>query len=197
MKITFVTTNKGKIATAQHYFDENEIMLEAYNYELTELQSDDITEIAKSKVMQAYSLVKQPCIAQDSGFYIDALKGFPKNYTKFALDTIGIEGIIKLMAGVENRRCRFKECLAFYDGNETKYFYCCHEGRLSYESQGADNPEKWSDLWYLFIPTYSADGRTLAQYSIAETQERRKHIDSSMRRFADWYKDIAVGHTTP
>jgi len=188
-KITFVTTNKGKIATAQHYFNESKIILEAYVHELIELQSDDITEITNFKVMQAHKLVNQPCIAQDSGFYIDALNGFPKNYTKFALETIGIDGIIKLMNGIENRICRFKECVAFYDGNETKFFYCIHEGRLSYEALGINNTEKWSDLWYLFIPDYSTGGKTLAQHTAEEMRERRKHINSSIKQFANWYKD--------
>ena len=187
-KITFVTTNKGKAATAQQYFAELNIVLETYSHELIEPQSDDINEIAKSKVMQAYKLVAQPCIAQDSGFYIEALNGFPKAFTKFALDTIGVNGILKLMAGIENRACMFKECLAYYDGAAIKYFCCHYEGFLSNEAVGVDNPEKWSDLWSIFIPSYSDDRRTLAQYSLEETYERRKHSDSSLKQFAKWYK---------
>lgn len=187
-KITFVTGNKGKVATAQQYFEQLEIELETYSYELIEPRSDDITEIAKSKVLQAYKLVSQPCIAQDSGFYIDELNGFPKAFVNFALDTIGVNGILKLMKDVENRTCTFRECLAYYDGNTIKYFYCNHEGRLSTEMLGKENPEKWSDLWYVFIPSYSIDGRTLAQYTIEETHERRKNIDSSIKQFANWYK---------
>ena len=187
-KITFVTTNNGKIATAQHYFDDTKIILEPYLYELIEPQSGDIAEIAKSKVIQAYDLVNQPCIAQDSGFYIDALGGFPAAYVKFILGTIGVDGILKLMQDIENRKCMFKECLAFYDGDEVKYFYCNHEGRISNKILGIDNPEKWSDLWYIFIPDYSNDGRTLAQLSFKENQDRRNNIDSSLRQFANWYK---------
>ena len=187
-KIIFVSTNTGKIATAQQYFDESEIKLVAYQYGLIEPQSDDISEIAKSKVMQAYDLVKQDCIAQDSGFYINALNGFPKAYVRFVLDTIGVDGILKLMKDESNRSCMFKECLASYDGSEVKYFYSTSEGRLSKEPLGIDNPEKWSDLWYIFIPNYSPSGRTLAQYSIEETIERRKKLNPSMKQFADWYK---------
>lgn len=187
-KIIFVTSNKGKIATAQQYFNAIDIKLETYAHELIEPRSDDITEIAKSKVLQAYDLVGQPCIAQDSGFYIDALNGFPRAFVNYALDTIGIEGILKLMKDVENRTCSLRECLAYYDGNKIKYFYCNHEGCLSTEMIGMENPEKWSDLWYVFIPNYSTDGRTLAQYTIEETYERRKNIDSSIKQFANWYK---------
>lgn len=190
-KITFVTGNKGKIAAAQQYFTELDIELQTYSYELIEPRSDDITEIAKSKVIQAYTLVNQPCIAQDSGFYIKALNDFPRAFVNFALDTIGVSGILKLMEGVENRSCMFKECLAYYDGETIKYFYCNHNGCLSHEMLGIDNPEKWSDLWYVFIPDYSNNGRTLAQYTITETHERRKNIDSSLKQFAGWYRENA------
>lgn len=189
-KMIFVTGNKGKVATAQQYFNELDIQLETYAYELIEPRSDDITEIAKSKVMQAYAMTRQPCIAQDSGFYIDALNGFPNTFVNFTLDTIGVDGILKLMRDVENRSCMFRECLAFYDGDAVQYFYCDHRGRLSHEKLGMDNPEKWSDLWYIFIPDYAADGRTLAQYTMEETYERRKDTDSSIRLFAKWYRTI-------
>ena len=53
-KITFVTTNKGKISTAKQYLNDVNIELEPYNYELIEPRTDDIQEIAKQKVLQAY-----------------------------------------------------------------------------------------------------------------------------------------------
>ena len=62
-KITFVTTNKGKIASAKQYLGDLDIQVEPYNHELVEPRSDDIQEIAKQKVLQAYDLVKHPCIA--------------------------------------------------------------------------------------------------------------------------------------
>ncbi|MCL2323928.1 MAG: hypothetical protein FWC47_17700 [Oscillospiraceae bacterium] len=186
-KITFVTSNKGKVATAQQYFNELNIKLETYSYELIEPQSDDITEIAKSKVIQAYKLVNQPCIALDSGFYIEALNGFPKAFVHFVLDTIGVSGILKLMKDVNVRNCVFKECLAYYDGSNMEYFYYNHEGFLSEKMLGTDNPEKWSDLWYIFIPNCSVDGKTLAQYTLEETHEWQKNTDSSLKQFAKWY----------
>lgn len=61
-------------------------------------------------------------------------------------------GILKLMKDVENRICSFKECLAYYDGSKIEYFYCNHDGYLYNKKIGIENPEKWSDLWYIFIP---------------------------------------------
>ena len=188
-KITFVTTNKGKIASAKQYLGDLDIEVEPYNYELIEPRTDDIQEIAKQKVLQAYELVKHPCIAMDSGFYIDALNGFPRAFVNFSLDTIGIDGIIKLMQGKDNRKCRFDECLAYHEGNKIHYFYGKHPGNLSTKIQGINREEKWSDLWYIFKPEHF--DKTLAEMDTVEREERRK-IDGSveaLKVFAEWYKN--------
>ena len=113
-EILFVTHNKGKIATAKKQLQE--IDFKVFEYDLEEPRSDNIKYISKYKVMEAYKLVNKPCISLDSGFWIDELNGFPRAFVNFALDTIGIEGILKLMEGKENRAGRFTECLSYYDG---------------------------------------------------------------------------------
>ena len=89
-------------------------------------RSDDIKEIATAKVKQAYNLVKRPCIALDTDLRIESLNGFPRAFVNFSLDTIGIEGILKLMENKQDRRCAFNECLAYHDGKEIHYFYGKH-----------------------------------------------------------------------
>jgi len=48
--------------------------------------------------------VKKPCIALDTDFRIDELNGFPRAFVNFSLETIGVEGMLKLMEGKANRR---------------------------------------------------------------------------------------------
>ena len=186
-EIVFVTHNTGKIASAQRYFEKAKLI--PYKYELTEPRTDDIKEIATSKVKQAYEIVKKPCIAQDSGFYIEALNGFPKTFVNFSLDTIGLNGILKLMENESNRKCAFNECLAYYDGKEIKYFYGLHEGNLAEKIAGIDRDKKWSDLWYIFKPkNYDI---TLAEMD-DELRENRRQIDgsiSAIKLFANWYEE--------
>ena len=108
----------------------------------------------------------------DAGFFIDELNGFPKAFVNFSLETIGIDGILKLMEGKENRRCKFEECLAYHDGNQIHYFYGKHPGNLSNEILGKDRDEKWSDLWYIFKPDNHE--KTLAQMTSEERENRRR-----------------------
>lgn len=183
--IIFVTHNKGKIASAKKYMQN--VNFKIFEYELDEPRSDDVEYISKVKVMEAYELVKSPCISVDAGFFIDALNGFPRAFVNFALETINIEGILKLMEDKENRLCRFKECLSYYDGVELKQFVSYHEGKLSFEIIGNDSDKKWSNLWYVFIP--KGYTKTLAQMTDAEraTREKTNTEVSSMKLFADWY----------
>jgi len=185
--ITFVTTNQGKVLEAQKQCDSVGIKLITYNYELIEPRSEDLEEIAKAKVMQAYEKVGHPCIAMDSGFYIEALGGFPKTFVNFSLSTIGINGILKLMEGVTDRTAYFKQCLAYYDGKEIKYFYSRHDGKIADEISGDERVQKWSDLWYIFIS--NGYDKTLASLSDTEHEYRQNKSEGTLAQFTKWYKE--------
>ena len=185
-EIVFVTHNKGKIASASKQLEG--VKFKVFEYDLEEPRSDDIKYISKYKVMEAYKLVNKPCISLDSGFWIDELNGFPRAFVNFVLDTIGIEGILKLMEGKENRACRFTECLSYYDGKELQQFMGSHEGVLAEKILGKDSSEKWSDLWYIYKP--AGYDKTLAEMTESERNNRKKYKSvSSMEVFAKWYKE--------
>lgn len=185
-EIVFVTHNPGKIASAQKTLKN--VKLSIFEYELDEPRSDDIEYISKMKVMEAYELVKKPCISLDCGFWIDALNGFPRAFVNFALETVGLEGILKLMEGIENRSCRFTECLSYYDGKELHQFAGKHEGLIAPAILGLDTDEKWSDLWYIYIP--KGYEKTLAQMTQEERDSRvlYESVDS-MEEFAKWCEE--------
>ncbi len=184
-EIVFVTHNKGKAKAAEKYFKN--LKISTYEYELDEPRSDDIKLIATAKVKEAYEVVKNPCMAMDADFYIDALNGFPKAFVNFALDTIGIDGILKLMEDKKDRRCCFRQCLAYYDGKEIRYFYGENKGILAREKRGFDNENKWSDLWYIFIPKNCT--KTLSEMTNEELESRRDVDESvnALEEFAKWY----------
>ncbi|MCR5185624.1 MAG: hypothetical protein K6D97_00710 [Clostridia bacterium] len=185
-EIVFVTHNKGKIASASKRLKD--VNFKVFEYDLEEPRSDDIKYISKYKVLEAYKLVNQPCISLDCGFWIEELDGFPRAFVNFALDTIGIDGILKLMEGKENRACKFTECLSFFDGKDVYQFMGKHEGSLSKEVLGTDSNKKWSDLWYIFIPSGST--KTLSQMTDDERANRvRVNSVEAMSEFAKWYKE--------
>lgn len=185
-EIVFVTSNRGKLASAEKELEGIKVI--GYNAHLIEPRSSDIKEISKQKVIQAYNYVKKPCIALDVGFFVEELNGFPEAYVNDMLDTIGINGLLKLMDGVNNRRAEFRHCLAFYDGEVFKYFEGKSVGTIATEIRGVDKEQKWSDLWYVYIPEWT--NKTLAELSEKDHEQHRKNKkDVYMKEFAKWYKD--------
>ena len=186
-EIIFVTHNTGKIKSAEKYFKN--LKFKTFNYELDEPRSDDIKEIATAKVKEAFEIVKRPCIALDTDFRIDKLNGFPRAFVNFALDTIGINGILKLMEGEKIESVPLMNVWHIMMGKIYTIFMENILGNLSIKIQGLDREEKWSDLWYIFKP--KGFDKTLAEMD-SEERENRKKIDGSvqaMQEFANWYEN--------
>ncbi len=124
--------NKGKVESLKNVLSQYGIEVIQVPLDLPELQTDNLHEIAKEKVLFAYKKIKKPVIALDSGFYIYSLNDFPKTFVNFVLETIGIDGILKLVKN-KNRKCEFRNCLAYYNGKIKKpiYFESIVKRRLS------------------------------------------------------------------
>jgi len=186
-EIIFVTTNKGKIKSAQKTLKNIRVL--PYEAELIEPRSDNIKEIATQKVLQAFDMTRKPCIALDAGFFIDKWNGFPRAYVNPALETLGLDGILKLMENIDNRSCRFEQCLAYYDGSNLKTFLSKSPGNLSNTIRGKDTDKKWSELWYIFKPLDFE--KTLAEFN-AEDFDRYSKLSepSSISKFGEWYSSF-------
>jgi XTP/dITP diphosphohydrolase len=182
-KIVFVTSNEGKVKTAQKHLENIELVY--YKFDLIEPRSESLEEIAKYKVLQAYEQVKCDCIALDSGFFIESLEGWPGTFVNFNLKKLGLEGIIKLLSDVKNRNAYFVECLAYYDGKDIKYFYGMSKGTISQNVSSVDDPNQWSSLWRIFIPLNHT--KTLAEMSEEERNNRVDGHTSSFIEFKDWF----------
>ena len=114
MEIYFATTNQGKVQSLQRDLGKYDISVVQHPVDLIEPRSSDVQEIAKSKVNQAYSIIRKPTVVIDAGFYIHSLNGFPRTFVNFALETIDLEGTLKLIDG-KSRECEFRECLGYMD----------------------------------------------------------------------------------
>ncbi len=189
MELYYATKNYGKVQSLQRELEDTKIKLIHSPLELPEPRSDDVREIAREKVTFAYELLKKPVVSLDAGFYISSLNGFPKAFVNFALETIGIEGILKLCEDKE-RKCEFQHCLAYMDSNleSPKHFYYEVEGNLSFQPKGTMQKHLWSKLSLIFIPKES--NKTLAEMNYEEFLEWRKikYKDSShYKNFINWF----------
>ena len=76
-KLTYVTGNYGKYLHVKDLFSKNKVDVEFLKHDFDELDINDIEKISKSKVLEAYNILKSPCFVIDTGFYIE---DYPKNY---------------------------------------------------------------------------------------------------------------------
>lgn len=141
-------------------------MIDPESYGILEPQIDDVLQVSKSKAEQAWLQLKQPCLVEDGGLYISALNGFPGAFSKHVLETLSVEGLFKLMEGVENRNVYFKGSIYYIDSLGKGYSFVeeSHGTFSNYISE--PHLEQWSEAWRIFTP----DGfdKTLADFTKKE-----------------------------
>jgi len=187
-KVYFATTNSGKVNSLKRDLGNFGIDVIQAPLDLREPRSSDVHEIAEAKIREAYSKILKPTVVIDAGFYIDSLNGFPRAFTNFALDTLGLEGILKLVED-KPRECEFRECLAFQDERlaAPQYFISQVRGSIAEGLRGSLQPHHWSKLSQIFVPDHS--GKTLAEMPYDEYLEWRKvHKDKNSlgRQLGNW-----------
>lgn len=159
MKVTYVTGNWAKIESAKLLLNPLGIEVEHIKMDTTEIQADTVEEVAMFSAKEASEKLKCAVLKNDTGLFIESLKGFPGVYTHYVGDTIGEDGILKLMEGVEDRRAYFKEALAYCEyGKDPVVFTSITPGKIAIEKSGTYG---WS--WdFIFIP--DEKDKTLANY---------------------------------
>ena len=75
--------------------------------ETIEIQADDVEDVAKYSAKWASDKLKCSVLKNDTGLFVEALNGFPGVYTHYVDDTLGEDGLLKLLDGVENRKSIF------------------------------------------------------------------------------------------
>lgn len=191
MNITYVTGNYGKYLGVKKIFSQNELSLSFFECDLDEPNINDIDVISKAKVISAYKLLNKPCFVIDSGFYIEdyPLKpNYPGAFVKRSGISSNIDELLKTMEDVDNRKCKFVDCLTFYDGEDFYTFHGLSEGNLSYTKKGKTSYSNLSNLWYVFIPNNCT--KTLAEMNEEERENRCDNHTSATLEFVNWYKNV-------
>jgi XTP/dITP diphosphohydrolase len=116
--LTFVTGNAGKVAELRAQLAPRGIKVVQDKRGYPEIQANTLREVAEAGARHLLeSGLKPPFALEDSGLFVAALRGFPGVYSRHALDTIGIPGLLRLMQDVEAemRSAAFQACLLYVD----------------------------------------------------------------------------------
>lgn len=190
-KINFITSNQGKVNSLKNSLKLNGMEIEvcSQNLDIMEPQFDTVQEVSKYKALKAFEILKEPVLVEDGGFCVFALKGFPGVYTKYVLKTLGADGILKLMQGIEERTAKFISVATFVD-NDGKVFQFEREGgefEISKEKIDIQSPFAWSELWkIIYLKEYN---KNLCELSESEVSEYygRTGSNGSIQKFITWY----------
>lgn len=191
-EINFITSNAGKIAALKRSLAQKgieQVVVNGQDLNLMEPQFDRVADVSAFKARQAYEILKKPVLVEDGGFCIEALNDFPGVYTKYILGTIGAEGLMKLMEGVENRRARFVGHATYIDEKGRMHSFARKKGEVLVAKKMSEinSPFAWSDLWKIIY--VEEVGKILSEMTEAEVNRFYKSDKAvgSVQQFAAWY----------
>ena len=132
-----ITCNEQKIKEFRLVLLGSGIKFDVLKADKPELQSDDPCEIVKVAAKTFAEKIRKAVVIEDSGLFIEALKGFPGTYTKHVYNKIGTAGLIKLMKGKTDRKCRYKSAVGYCKpGKEPVCFLGSEEGIIAEREKG-------------------------------------------------------------
>lgn len=190
-ELTYVTGNYGKYISVKEYFEKRNISINYFKCDLEELDINDIELISHKKALDAFNILKSPCFVADTGFYIEDYPnnpGYPGAFVKRSNISSDIDSLLEVMKDKTNRKCKFVDCLTFYDGENFYTFYGTSEGTLSKEKRGNQIKKAKSNLWYVFIPNNYE--KTLAEMTDEERINRQDKHTSATQEFLEWYVNV-------
>ena len=109
--ICFASNNSNKYKEVKSILQDYSIEVSFSRMKLTEIQSDFLVEIAMEKSKYAFEKISKPIIVEDDGLFIDELNGFPGQYSSYSFNTIGNDGILKLLVNSKSRTAYFNQSL--------------------------------------------------------------------------------------
>lgn len=180
--VFFATGNSHKVQEIQIATQDFNLCVKQVNIKGVEIQADSVEEIATYSAIQAKNKYKIPVFVEDTGLFIDDLRGFPGVYASFIYKTIGTFGILKLLEGASNRGAIFRSSIAYCGLNDR---VTCFTG----ECRGKISRVARGSFGFGFDPIFEpddGDGKTFGEIKMQE-KNRLSHRSQAAVKFACWY----------
>lgn len=172
--IYFVTSNKGKFVEAQAIFGD----LVQKNIGYAEIQADTLEEVVAFGMKEVMTRLKGPVMIEDAGLFVDGLKGFPGVYSAYVQKTIGLEGILKLMDGLDNRQAAFSSVVGYAEPDLGPVVFKGElKGEIGFEPRGTGG--------FGYDPIFYVDGKSLSEMNLEE-KNKISHRGGSMKALKKW-----------
>ena len=169
--LTFITGNVNKAEQLSRYLS---FSVSHTKLDIPEIQSLDLEVVATKKAKAAYAIIGTPVLVEDTALTFEALNGLPGTLIKWFFESIGNEGLVKILTGYENRNAVAKTCFALCDENGVQLFLGECKGSVPNSPRG-DSDFGWNPV---FIP--EGESLTWAEMTpdqSAVTSMRKKAIE--------------------
>lgn len=120
--LCLITSNIGKIREIAHLLPGIEIV----QMSLPEVQALEAAEVVRQKALLAFKKLNCPVLVEDTGLYIHAWNGFPGALIKWLLQSVGVDGIWRMLANFDDKTAHAQTVVGLHDGKEIRFF----EGRV-------------------------------------------------------------------
>lgn len=166
MKYIFITSNRNKYLEISKYIPH----LKELDYNIPEIQSIDINEIIKAKLLAAKDKIfdlNSVIIVEDTGLYLKALNNFPGPLIKLFFKSLGNKGIYRICNKMNNYEAKAICSFGIYvkRNDEIMFFSSYVKGKIS--SPRGNYGFGWDEI---FVPNGSA--KTFAEMKRIEEKNK-------------------------
>jgi inosine triphosphate pyrophosphatase len=122
-RVTFVTGNANKLKEVQAILsnsnsnsNSNSFSLSNMKLDLPELQAQTTAAVSIDKCKRAAEIIKGPVLTEDTCLCFNALNSLPGPYIKWFLESLGHDGLNKMLVGFEDKSAYALCTFCYSDG---------------------------------------------------------------------------------
>ena len=147
------------------------VPLERLDLDLLEPQELDVAAVVRVKAADAYARVGYPVLVEDTGLEVLAWNGLPGALIKWFMETVGRDGLLRMLASERDRRAVARTAIGFADGTDVHVVVGVCSGSIASRVRG-EGGFGWDPI---FIPD-------VADQSFAEMSSEQENMVSHRRR---------------
>lgn len=177
--LVFISGNAGKISELTEILKP--INVTNIDIDLPEIQTTEVEEVVREKVLSAWNETHKPLFVEDTGLYItsEPMNGFPGALIKFYFKKLGLDGICEKNGGND---AYAESVIGYHDGTSVQMFKGTVNGKIAERPQPGPYGFGWDAV---FIPTEHEPSNTL---SFAELTPEIKNNISMRNRAGQEFK---------
>ena len=122
MNIYFLSSNPHKIKEVQTILNSDTITVLSVTQKISEIQSNDMSEIAIDKALKVFLRIGRPIIVEQTGLLLKDFEQLPGGLTQIFWDSLEADKFGRYFSATETAQVVAKTVIAYCDGKQIKTF---------------------------------------------------------------------------